>query len=586
MHEREGLAVRPAPAVGDWFEQRRAAAAAGRSGATVQPMSFDLTDGSASRGLYDWDRNNFAPRFAVAWQPAARWSIRGGAGLHYDRVGSASVALYDSLGSFGLNSTQINPVGSVNIATAPRFRSLDATYPELAQPAPPFRFPVAYPRAATGSVGAIVPAPDTTLRTPYSWTVNLSAQREFGDGWIVEAAYAGRISRNLLGLFDAAAPLDVRDPASGTSYFQAVNQLVSLGNVPLTGIARVPYWENLFPGAATNAANLNRLFPAFSRLNPGVAPEAALSATQVAYFLFQQANPGNYLAALRSLDVTCQPACSTLGRYAFYDGQFASLFSWRSIVPASYHSGQFTVRKRFSDGLALDANYTLGRSRDWVSGAERGDAFGGSFLINSWSPGQMDAVSDFDLLHQFNANWGAPLPFGRGQRFGSGMSRTLDLIAGGWQVSGITRWTSGFPVTVQNGIGFPTNHYFRGFGKLTGAAPDSVRNKNGPTGPNLFANPANAATAFGSPLAGEAGDRNNLRGDGLFTLDLGLSKFFPIPRWESARLALRAEAFNLTNSVRFDTRSLNLTTGQAGFGTYSRQLVSPRVLQFLLRIEF
>jgi hypothetical protein len=586
VREGEGLAVRPAPAVGDWFEQRRAAAAAGRSGASVPAMSFDLADGSSSQGFHDWDRNNFAPRLAVAWQPAARWSIRGGVGVYYDRVGSASVALYDSLGSFGLNSTQINPVGSVSVATAPRFRSLDATYPELAPPAPPFRFPLAYPRAAVGSVGAIVPAPDTTLRSPYSWTLNLSAQREFGAGWIVEAAYVGRISRNLLGLFDAAAPLDIRDPASGTSYFQAVNQLVGLGNISLTGVAPARYWENLFPGAATTASGLNRLFPAFSRLNPGLAPETALSSTQVAYFLFQQANPGNYLAALRSLDVTCQPACSNLGRYAFYDGQFASLFSWRSIVPASYHSAQFSVRKRFSEGLTLDANYTLGRSRDWVSGAERGDAFGGSFLINSWSPQQMEAVSDFDLTQQLNANWAATVPVGRGQKFGAGMNRTLDMIAGGWQVSGITRWTSGFPVTVQNGIGFPTNHYFRGFGKLVGPAPDTVRNKNGPTGPNLFSSPANAASAFGSPFAGEAGERNSLRGDGLFTLDVGLSKFFPIPRWEKARLALRAEAFNVTNSVRFDTRSLNLTTGQAGFGTYSRQLVSPRVLQFLLRVEF
>lgn len=321
-------------------------------------------------------------------------------------------------------------------------------------------------------------------------------------------------------------------------------------------------------------------------MNPGVPLDSPLSATQVAYFLFQQANPGNYLAALRSLDVTCQPACSSLGRYAFYDGQFASLFSWRSIVPASYHSGQFSIRKRFSDSLLLDANYTLSRSRDWVSGAERGDAFGGSFLINSWSPEQMEAVSDFDLTHQFNANWVTQLPVGRGRRIAGSAGKTLDLLIGGWQLSGISRWTSGFPVTVQNGIGFPTNHYFRGFGKLTGQLPETTRNKNGPTGPNLFVSPGAAQAAFGSPLAGETGDRNILRGDGILTIDLGLSKFFALPGWEQGRLALRAEVFNVTNSVRFDTRSLNLTTGQAGFGTYSRQLVPPRVAQFLLRLEF
>jgi hypothetical protein len=80
--------------------------------------------------------------------------------------------------------------------------------------------------------------------------------------------------------------------------------------------------------------------------------------------------------------------------------------------------------------------------------------------------------------------------------------------------------------------------------------------------------------------------RNNLRGDGLFTADLGLGRSFPLPWGESHRISLRAEAFNLTNSVRFDTRSLNSTSGGAGLGTYSAQLVQPRVVQFLLRYSF
>ncbi|HEY8460704.1 MAG TPA: hypothetical protein VIM99_10010 [Blastocatellia bacterium] len=51
-------------------------------------------------------------------------------------------------------------------------------------------------------------------------------------------------------------------------------------------------------------------------------------------------------------------------------------------------------------------------------------------------------------------------------------------------------------------------------------------------------------------------------------------------------IALRWEVFNATNSVRFNARSLNLTVGQAGFGTYSAQLANPRVMQFLLRAQF
>ncbi|MCI0387682.1 MAG: TonB-dependent receptor [Acidobacteria bacterium] len=584
LRERDGLSVRPNIPVGEWFRLRGEAAEAGRPSTSVAPIAYVLDKQSGAKGFYDWDRNNFAPRLAAAWTPRVGWSVRAGFGIHYDRVGSASAALYDSLGSFGLNSTQINPAGGVTVATAPRFVSLDAMYPSLAQPTPPFSFPLQYPRATQGLVGAIIPAPDTSLRTPYSYLSNLSVQKEFGSNWVAEAAYVNRTSRNLLTLFDSAAPLNLRDPQSGLTYYEAVGQLAA--QTSLTGARPVAYFDNLFPGLATTAQNLTRSFSAFTRLNPGVAPDTPLSPTQTAYFLFQQLNPGNALAALRSIDVTCAPSCSRLGRYAFYNDQFASLFSWRSIAPASYHALQLTLRRRFADDLQLDANYTLSRARDWTSGVERGDAFAGSFLINSWVPDQMEAPSEFDLRHQFNLNWIAELPFGRGRRFGAKLPAAVNAIVGGWQLAGIMRLSSGFPVSVQNGVGNPTNHYFRGFGKLTGAEPETGTNKNAPQGPNLFADPAAAASAFSAPNAGETGDRNSLRGDGLFSLDFGLSKQWAMPRRESGNIAFRWEVFNATNSVRFNTRSLNLTVGQAGFGTYSTQLVNPRVMQFLLRVQF
>ena len=584
LRERDGLSVRPNIPVGEWFRLRGEAAQQGRPSSSVAPISYVLDKQSGARGFYDWDRNNFAPRLAVAWTPRAGWSVRGGFGVHYDRVGSASAALYDSLGSFGLNSTQINPAGGVTVATAPRFISLDASYPSLAQPTPPFSFPLEYPRVTQGLVGAIIPAPDTTLRTPDSYLSNLSVQKEFGSNWVAEATYVNRTSRNLLALFDSAAPLNLRDPQSGLTYFEAVRQLAA--QTSLTGARPAPYFENLFPGLATTAQNLTRSFSAFTRLNPGVAPETPLSATQTAYFLFQQLNPGNALAALRSIDVTCAPSCSRLGRYAFYNDQFASLFSWRSIAPASYHALQLTLRRRFANDLQLDANYTLSRARDWTSGVERGDAFAGSFIINSWAPEQMEAPSEFDLRHQFNMNWIARLPIGRGRRYGARLPTAANAILGGWQLAGVLRWSSGFPVSVQNGVGNSTNHYQRGYGKLTGAPPVTETNKDAPQGPNLFADPTAAAVAFSATDAGETGDRNSLRGDGLFSLDFGLSKQWALPRRESGNIALRWEVFNATNSVRFNTRSLNLTVGQAGFGTYSAQLVNPRVMQFLLRVQF
>src|SRR5439155_1936023 len=55
------------------------------------------------------------------------------------------------------------------------------------------------------------------------------------------------------------------------------------------------------------------------------------------------------------------------------------------------------------------------------------------------------ALSDFDRRHQFNANFLADLPFGRGKWVGRDASTALNRIIGGWQVSGIAVAASGRP---------------------------------------------------------------------------------------------------------------------------------------------
>ena len=198
--------------------------------------------------------------------------------------------------------------------------------------------------------------------------------------------------------------------------------------------------------------------------------------------------------------------------------------------------------------------------------------------------------ADFDVRHQFNANWIAELPFGKGKRWGSGWNGVGQSLLGGWQLTGIGRWTSGFPISVTADVARSTGRYFRGFRTPIGATPATQNTRDARTlggGPNLFDDPAAAFAQFGITPPGETGPRNNLRGDGLFNLDFGLSKSFQLPWAERHRLALRWEVFNATNSVRFDTRSLSLTDqAPATFGRYRSVLTPPRVMQFLLRYQF
>jgi hypothetical protein len=88
------------------------------------------------------------------------------------------------------------------------------------------------------------------------------------------------------------------------------------------------------------------------------------------------------------------------------------------------------------------------------------------------------------------------------------------------------------------------------------------------------------------PYPGEAGDRNNFRGDGYFDIDSGLAKTFKIT--ESQGIKFDREVFKVTNSARFDTNPIylgdSLTTGN--LGNYSATLSKPRVMQFSLRYDF
>jgi hypothetical protein len=87
--------------------------------------------------------------------------------------------------------------------------------------------------------------------------------------------------------------------------------------------------------------------------------------------------------------------------------------------------------------------------------------------------------------------------------------------------------------------------------------------------------------------AGEAGMRNNFRGDGYFGTDASLLKNWHIT--EKQELRFSWDVFNISNSVRFDTNpntSLNTYSTSGTMGIYSRTLTAPRVQQFSLRYSF
>jgi hypothetical protein len=284
----------------------------------------------------------------------------------------------------------------------------------------------------------------------------------------------------------------------------------------------------------------------------------------------------------------------------FLNNQAFSMYGWSSIGNSSYNALQVNLRKQFSQGVQFDLNYTYSKSLDITSAASRvGFAvYGytniglvGSRLANAFSPNLARAPSDFDLTHQLNLNWIAELPFGKGRALASNASGPLNAFIGGWQLSGIARWTSGFPFSVDGGQRWPTDWFLTGIGQMTTRPKTGTFKGNGSV--NAFADPTAAQQDFTLPLPGGVGSRNILRGDGYAGLDMSLVKNWKMPYNEAHIIQFRWEVFNVPNLTRFNAQSIgssslltSLTQQPNNFGAYTSLLTQPRVMQFALRYEF
>ena len=619
--ETNGQQVTATRSLSDYFSARGLGMLQGQPSSAQCCLSFEL-GGPANNapGFYNWDTKNLGPHVAFAWSPRAHSGIfgslfgdgdktvvRGGFGVVYDRIGPALLATFDQSGSFGLSTRLTNTGGVETPATAPRATGLSgiANIPQvdlagnpMFASAPSATFPQTFPNGLNGDTGsyAVYWGMDSGLKTPYSYTIDFSVGRQLGHDIALQVSYVGRLSHRLLSQEDVASPLDLVDPSTHIDYFTAVQALAKLyrAGVPVSSItpatvgATAQYWPDILQANAGGYAT-----PSFCG-----APNSS-TALQAAYNLFS-CFANNETTALQFLDqgigladpATGNPIYAKGGPYTFVDPQFAALYVWRSMSAAAYNALQVNLQKHMSHGLQFDLNYTYSKSMDISSDANRIGAEGGlgGLVINPWNPKSLRAVSDFDLTHQINANWIAELPFGRGRWVGKNAPGLSEALSGGWQLSGVARWTSGFPIGVSNGSEWPTNWELNGFGQQIASVQTrgAVKNPDGTV--SIFGGAAATTAAFNafSPdLPGQVGNRNILRGDGFAGLDLGLTKRWKMPWKESHTFQFRCDVFNALNLTRFDVQSLNLSlTNQSNFGNYTGLLTNPRVMQLTLRYEF
>jgi hypothetical protein len=353
---------------------------------------------------------------------------------------------------------------------------------------------------------------------------------------------------------------------------------------PIAG-ATGPYPGNTFP------YNENYFLSIERQLGKDTVLSLAYVGSQAHHLLLTYAlNPGNpalclslrTAASVAPGSATCGPFgedteyVSAAGKtYEGTRGPYGSAFSndgfEGSFGNSSYNSFQATLRHS-SKAYSFLVGYTYSKSIDEASSLGE--------TANPFNYGSNRSISAWDLRHNLVASYEVELPFQR-------LTKRMPMVVQGWSLSGITRASTGFPITLKS---FEDN-------SLQGSIPNGVNNYSLDTADynglplQLNGDPRNALpyfnpAAFSVSALGSPGNasRRSFYGPGSFNTDLALLKDFRITETKAAQF--RLETFNVFNHTQFfGPAAVQGNIDSPLFGTVVKA-ADPRRVQLALKITF
>jgi hypothetical protein len=236
---------------------------------------------------------------------------------------------------------------------------------------------------------------------------------------------------------------------------------------------------------------------------------------------------------------------------------------------SSYNALQLSIERRSTSNFSFEVNYTYSKSIDNQSTESQP---GQSTPIIPNEPYLNTGPSDFDIRQRLLASYVWYLPKFEKHAF------WLREAIGGWELTGIWTLQGGMPFTVFDGNDF----------SFTGLGVDHAKQIGNPYLDTHRKSSALAAEYFNTDAftdndLGTYGNapRNSIYGPGLVNTDMGLMKYFALPR--KTRLQFRAEFFNALNHTNFQNPVADVSSSQYG------QLTSAnpnRILQLALKLLF
>jgi hypothetical protein len=248
-----------------------------------------------------------------------------------------------------------------------------------------------------------------------------------------------------------------------------------------------------------------------------------------------------------------------------------------------YNGLEAVFTHRTSHGLTLHATYTYSK------------AMSASGYVDAINRVPSRAIASSDNPHRITISGIYALPIARGRGLFPGINRVVDLAVGGWQVSSIFTYQSGFPFSISgyeinkdanggyilprkrfwpgqsnpywSGTYAPTNSYVQAFKPCVGYRDPT----SGAVTLEAYSVAAGCQQAnFVQLLSGYSVTPNivysGVRMQRIVNDDANVSKNFDI--YKRIKFQLRMDAFNVLNHVIQNSSGYNTTVGDSNFGTY------------------